>query len=178
MAKLLAFTLILSLATTVLRGEELLIVADEIPAMELLAGHIRGATGLVSKIVTPSAMPDHLSMYRTVVDYIHKDMTEATEEQFIDYAKNGGKLILLHHSISSGKQKNKDWFPFLDIKLPPGDLDAGGYKYYAPVSFDLVNLAPTHYITAHDVQYDGRVPYVSNTTRLTDKHLCRIWPVG
>jgi len=177
MAKLLAFTLILSLATTVLRGEELLIVADEIPAMELLAGHIRGATGLVSKIVTPSAMPDHLSMYRTVVDYIHKDMTEATEEQFIDYAKNGGKLILLHHSISSGKQKNKDWFPFLDIKLPPGDLDAGGYKYYAPVSFDLVNLAPTHYITAHDVQYDGRVPYVSSrthqeanlpATRLTD----------
>ena len=104
-------------------------------------------------------MPNDLSVYRAVVDYIHKDMAEATEEQFINYAKNGGKLILLHHSISSGKQKNKDWFPFLDIKLPSGDLDAGGYKYYAPVSFDLVNLAPRHYITTHDVQYDEKVPY-------------------
>jgi hypothetical protein len=164
MGKVFTCALILSLATTVLRGEELVIVADEIPAMELLAGYIRMATGLVSKIVTPSGMPDDLSAYRAVVDYIHKDMAEASEEKFINYANNGGKLILLHHSISSGKRKNKDWFPFLDIKLPPGDLDAGGYKYYSPVSFDLVNLAPTHYITTHDVQYDGKVPYVSSRT--------------
>jgi hypothetical protein len=164
MAKLLTLSLILSLTAAVLRGGELLIVADEIPAMELLAGHIRMATGLIGKIVAPSAMPDDLSAYRAVVDYIHKDMAEATEKKFINYAKNGGKLILLHHSISSGKRKNKDWFPFLDIKLPPGDLDAGGYNYYSPVSFDLVNLAPTHYITTHDVQYDGKVPYVSSRT--------------
>lgn len=155
---------LLAFAATGCAAQQLLIVADEIPAMELLADNIRTAAGLTSKIVPQAELPADLSGFQAVIVYIHKDLGETAEEPFIAYAKNGGKLILLHHSISSGKRKNKDWFSFLDIKLPLGSLDAGGYKYYAPVAFEIVNLAPQHYITTHNVKYDEKVSYTSSRT--------------
>ena len=33
-------------------------------------------------------------------------MGEPAEKTFIQYAESGGKLVLLHHSISSGKRPN------------------------------------------------------------------------
>ena len=166
-AQLLALAALLSFAAVVLPAEELLIVADEAPftEMEAVAGHVKRATGLSSKIIAPDAMPGDLAAYKAVLVYIHRDMAESTEEPLIAYARNGGKLILLHHSISSFKRKSTDWFPFLGVQLPAGERDEGGYKFYAPVSYEIVNLAAGHYITSHDVRYDEIVPYVSSRTQ-------------
>ena len=102
-------------------------------------------------------MPADLSGYSTVAVYIHRTIGEPAEKAFIGYANAGGKLLLLHHSISSGKRPNKYWFPFLEIALPVGDVGEGGYKYYEGISMDLVNLAPKHYVTTHGVKYPERV---------------------
>jgi len=141
------------------RGEDILVVADEFHAMQVLTSHIQSDTKLTSRIIGQTELPASLSSYRTVIVYIHGDLQAASEHAFIKYAEDGGKLILLHHSISSHKRENKDWFSFLNIALPLGDLAAGGYKYFAPVSFEIVNLAPGNYVTSHNVHYDKMVPY-------------------
>jgi hypothetical protein len=141
------------------RAEDILVVADEFQAMQLLASHIQADTKLTSRIIGQTELPPSLSSYRAVIVYIHGDLQASSEHAFIKYAEDGGKLILLHHSISSHKRENKDWFSFLHIELPLGDLATGGYKYFAPVTFDIVNLAPDNYVTTHHVHFDKIIQY-------------------
>lgn len=136
-----------------------LIVADEFPAMEVLAGKLRAAEGLECIIVPQTDMPADLSKYSALVLYIHRTIGEPAEKAFISYAESGGRLVLLHHSISSGKRANRHWFPFLKIFLPPGEFSQGGYKYIDPAVMDVVNLAPRDFITTHKVAYNRRVRY-------------------
>ncbi len=141
------------------KAEDILVVADEFHAMQVLTSNIQADTKLTSSIVGQTELPPSLSAYRAVIVYIHGDLQPSSEHAFIKYAEDGGKLILLHHSISSHKRENKDWFSFLHIELPLGDLSAGGYKYFAPVNFDVVNLAPGNYVTTHHVRYDKTIQY-------------------
>jgi hypothetical protein len=141
------------------KAQDILVVADEFQAMLILTSHIQADTKLTSKIVGQTEMPQSLSAYRAVIVYIHGDLQPHAEHAFIAYAQEGGKLILLHHSISSHKRENKDWFSFLHIELPMGDLASGGYKYFAPVSFDVVDLARGNYVTSHNVHFDKMIPY-------------------
>jgi hypothetical protein len=138
---------------------DVLIVADEIPAMEVLAKRLQSGAGAAVTLVKQDAVPADVSRYGALIVYIHRDIGEAAEKVFINYAKSGGRLVLLHHSISSGKRKNHDWFPFLGISLPLGDVSQGGYKYYEPATIQVVNLAPEHYITTHAVKYPEKVAY-------------------
>jgi hypothetical protein len=140
-------------------AEKILIVADEFPAMQVLAAKLKAETGVESDIVKQTEMPTDLSRRPAVIVYIHGKIGEPAEVAFIDYAKNGGKLILLHHSISSGKRPNRFWFDFLGIRLPTGDFEKGGYKYYEDVELDVVNLAPGHYVTTRNMVYDRKVRY-------------------
>jgi len=140
-------------------AEDILIVADEIPAMQNLAKQWEEKTHLTSKIVMQTAMPASLAGFKTVAVYIHKDIAEGPERAMLDYARNGGKLMLLHHSISSAKRKNQDWLPYFQITLPTGKFEDGGYAYFAPATFDVVNLAPHHPITTKGVHYDKKVEY-------------------
>ena len=137
---------------------EALIVCDEIPAMQVLAAQLEKRVHVTSEIVTQDHLPASLKPYPSVLVYIHKDIAEASETAFIDYAKAGGKLILLHHSISSGKRKNKSWLPFLGVELPDKPFAEGGYKYFAPVTFEVVNLAPGNPVTTRSVDYPAHEP--------------------
>jgi hypothetical protein len=142
---------------------EVLIIADEVPAMQVLATNLKTTERLTSRIVTQKEMPSELASFSAIVVYIHGGLNELAEKACINYAENGGKLVLLHHSISSGKRVNKYWFPFLGVSLPVGDVDKGGYKWIEPVTLELVNLAPEHYITTHLVKYEGTVAFGSSS---------------
>jgi hypothetical protein len=144
---------------------EVLMVADEIPAMETLARELETRARIKSTIVTQDKLPPRLAAFGAVIVYIHRDLAEAAENAFIDYAEGGGTLVLLHHSISSGKRKNKRWFGFLGITLPTGELDAGGYKYYDDVSFSVVNAAPGHVVTKAKISYPAKVAYKGSAPR-------------
>lgn len=147
------------LSTGCLLAQEVLIVADEFPAMENLAKALKEQEGLTSKIISQTDLPADLSEYQAVVVYIHKELNPGPEEAFVRYTKNGGKLIVLHHSISSGKRKNKEWFAFLGLELPKENEALPAYRYIDDMSMDLVNLAPKHFITTHKVEYPQKIRY-------------------
>ncbi len=148
---------------------QVLIVADEFPAMEVLAGKLKAAEGIDSKLVKQTEIPKDLTPFRALIVYIHGDMREPAEKVFIDYARNGGRLILLHHSISSGKRKNQYWIPFVGVNLPYGEFESGGYCWIDPVNLDVVNLAPGHYVTTHNIKYDTKIPYVRSDVKGAEK---------
>jgi len=150
--------LFILLCWPVVAGERVLIVADEFPAMEALAARLKTGANVESEIVKQTDIPAGIKSRPAVIVYIHKNIEQPAEMTFIDYGKSAGKLILLHHSISSGKRPNQYWFPFLGIQLPQGDVAQGGYKYYEGIEMELVNLAPQNYVTTHNIQY-GRVTY-------------------
>ena len=153
----LKLALIFAITCGWLAAANVLIVADEIPAMEVLAKELKARVAVDSTIVKQDALPADLSRYADVIVYIHQSLDEPAEKAFIQYAQQGGRLILLHHSISSGKRKNKEWFPFLKIELPDNAYADGGYKYFDPADFDVINLAPNHYITSNKVTYSEKV---------------------
>ena len=152
-----------------LMAQEILMVADEFPAMEVLAKSLEQMEGLSSQIISQKELPNDLSGFQAVVVYIHKDLDAGPEEAFIQYAKAGGKLILLHHTISSGKRKNKDWFSFLGLDLPLANQTAPAYKYIDDMNMDIVNLAPSHFITTHKVVYPKKIKYQPEGTSKPQK---------
>jgi hypothetical protein len=126
---------------------DVLIVADEFPAMEAIATFIKSNANINCKIVSQSQFPNDCKTYDAIMVYIHRNLDEKVEKALIDYTLNGGKLIVLHHSISSGKRKNRYWFDFLGVSLPEGDVEKGGYKWIEGVQFEVVNLDSNHFIT-------------------------------
>jgi hypothetical protein len=141
-----------------------LIVADEVPAMEVLAKEWEQRVALRSAIIAQDELPGSLTSYPVVVVYIHGNLEEQAERAFIGYATGGGRLILLHHSISSGKRRNPHWFSFLGISLPEGPPNEGGYHYAGSVCWDVVNLAPQHQVTSTGVHYDHRLSHPDPST--------------
>jgi hypothetical protein len=130
--------------------------------MELLAGKLKTGAGANSTIVSQEKLPLDLGKYPIMIVYIHGAIKEPAEQAIIDFAKRGGKLILLHHSISSGKRPNRFWFPFLGVKLPTGEFSQGGYKYYEDINMHMVNLAPQHYVTSNKVSWPATIQYTSS----------------
>lgn len=147
------------LRCSLLAAGDVLIVADEIPAMDVLAGELKTEEHIAGKVVTQTNMPSDLSPFSAVIVYIHMGLSEPAEKAFIAYTQAGGKLIVLHHSISSMKRKNMEWFKFLGVSLPEGSLDQGGYKYTEGISMDIVNLAPDQFITTNKVTYPERIAF-------------------
>ncbi|MDE3199183.1 MAG: ThuA domain-containing protein [Acidobacteriota bacterium] len=128
-----------------------LIVCDEVPAMRNLSAQIETRLHETSEITQQDKLPERLAGYKNVIVYIHGALTEAAETRFIDYAKNGGKLVLLHHTISSGKRKNRYWFAFLGVTLPES------YKYIDDATWDVTPL-------------DGGTPFTMHETEIYLNH--------
>src|SRR5579864_3240423 len=135
-------------------AKPVLIVSDGAP-IRILAVQLK-AHGIQSETVGEDAIPGNLSSYPAVLIYVHSVLAGPAEKAFMAYANAGGKLIVLHHSISSQKRQNPNWMAFLGVKLPEGDVSEGGYKFYDPVNLTLVNLAPKDWITTHDVHWESR----------------------
>jgi hypothetical protein len=143
---------------------DVLIVADEFPAMQVIAAKLKVEEKIDAKLVSQNELPADLSPFTAVIVYIHGALSETAENAFIDYTRAGGKLVLLHHSISSGKRKNAHWFGFLGISLPEGEAANGGYKWIDGATWDLVNLNPNHFIMTNQVHYPVRIVYSSTNT--------------
>ncbi len=148
-----AFLLLLLAVPPLHAAAQNLIVCDEVPAMENLSRQIQTRLHQTSEITSQDKLPASLSGYKSVIVYIHKDLEEPAEIAFIDYAKSGGNLVLLHHSISSGKRKNKYWFPFLGITLPDT------YRYIDDATWEVIPTGGGKPFTMHETEvYLNQVP--------------------
>jgi hypothetical protein len=143
-----------------------LIIQDERPQMEVLSDFLtRHGEDLIVDIVDQDHLPGSASGYDAAIVYIHRELFELTEKWIIDYTRKGGRCICLHHSISSGKAKNRDYFPFLGIRLDGTDnprdaeMPGAGYAYVEPVTLTVVNLNEQHYVTYHNVEWGEEIDY-------------------
>lgn len=162
--KALTFLLFVTIFTVFILGSssqrqpKVIIVQDEMPQMKVLAKFLRQKGKLSVAVTDQSSFPKDLSAYDAVIVFIHRDLQENTENSIINYTKKGGKLICLHHSISSKKAQNKFYFDFLGIRLDKGPMEKGGYKWKES-SWSLVNLNSKHFITNSNVNWEEKVSY-------------------
>jgi len=145
-----------------------LIIQDERPQMDVLAKFLTEKGKLPVTIVDQQSGPKQLSAYKAVIVFIHGELFEQTERAIIDYTKAGGRLICLHHSISSRKAENKFYFDFLGMQLNKGSIEDGGYAWKAS-SWTLVNLNSRHYITNHNIEWKDQVAYSSSDQPAVEK---------
>ncbi len=145
--------------------DKVLIIEDEMPQMEALSGFLQEKGGLDVQTVDQKNLPRDFTVYKAIIVYIHEKLFPETERAVIDYTKNGGRCIILHHSISSGKAKNEFYFDFLGIRLDSPEkskfpvVPGEGYGWVDPVTLTLINLNPDHYVTSHNVTWEDRILY-------------------
>jgi hypothetical protein len=153
---------LMSLAALADGGEtarKVLILYDEKPQMDILAKRLQAEGYGVEFVSTKETLPA-LEPYYAVVVFIHGNFPADKADAVIRYTRAGGRMIALHHTISSGKVKTPEWLKFLGIELKvKGDIEKGGYVWQEGVDLRLVNLAPDHYITTHDVKYTEKAEY-------------------
>ena len=168
---MLKFTLLLAAACLIakmsLSAAEVLIVADEFPAMQVLADKLKAEEGLASRIVKQTQMPGDLAPFRAVIVYIHRALEAPAEKAMLDFLNNGGRLVALHHSISSGKRTNENWFAAFGVDLPKGDVTNGGYKWIEGVTIEVANLAPDQFVTTNKVRYPDLIAPAAQTGGVT-----------
>lgn len=143
-------------------AESVLIVADEWPQMEVLGGYLHDKGGYEIEKAEQDEMPADLSGYDGVFEFVHGDLKNEPARALMDYAEKGGRLIVVHHGISSAKKKTKGWLPFLGIELDIAKGAEHRYSYMHGASFSFVNLNPNHYITSNNVNYRTEIEYQSS----------------
>ena len=143
-------------------AESVLIVADEWPQMEVLGDYLHDKGGYEIEKAEQDEMPADLSGYDGVFEFVHGDLKNEPARALMDYAENGGRLIVVHHGISSAKKKTKGWLPFLGIELDIAKRAEHPYSWVHGVSFSFVNLNANHYITSHNVAYHKTIEYQSS----------------
>ena len=94
----------------------------------------------------------------------------------LDYARKGGRLITIHHTISGGKAGNKYLFPAAGMSMPGGGTalatepapPGGHYAWRENIRQTIVNVNPTHYITSHNITWPEKVAYTSSDSPATE----------
>ena len=135
-----------------------IIVHDEAGPMAVLAEALAEKGGCAVASVEQNELPDDLSGYDAVFNFVHKPMTERAERLCIEYARDGGRHILLHHAISSSKRNNPKLLAELRAEVPPGRKPANGF-YVERGTLTLANLAPGHFITSNGIRYASKTKY-------------------
>lgn len=139
-------------------AKSVFIVADEWPQMDVLEAFFE-ANGYTVDRAEQDAMPKSLKQYDGVVEFVHGAMNDETAAKLIDYANQGGRLIVIHHGISSKKKQTKGWYEFLGMELDGREGVKNRYVWTHDVDLIFVNLQPEHYITSHKVNYDQTIDY-------------------
>jgi len=162
MRKLVATVALILLGTTLAMGgdatRKVLILCDEKPQMDVLAKRLTTDGYAVDFISTKEKLPALDPAYAVVV-FIHRVFPGDQADAVIRYTRGGGRLIVLHHSISSAKVKTPQWLKFVGVAVEKGDIQKGGYAWQEGVDLRLVNLAPNHYITTRNIQYKEKAEY-------------------
>ena len=136
-----------------------MIIADEWPQMHVLGSALATMGPMVVHGADPTHVPADLAPYDAVVMYIHQVMEPSVEQALIRYTLQGGRLVVLHHGLASGKIHNPDWMKFTGMHIAPKDAPQNAWRVVGQVTHTLVNLNPAHYITSHRITYSDTIEY-------------------
>jgi len=152
-----------------------LIVHDEAEPMQALAQGLSDWHGISADLVDQQDFRE-IGERPAVFMYVHKPLLEPVESALIEYAEQGGRLIILHHGIASAKLQNPRWLKFLGIHLMPRDHPSHPWKVLRG-TYQLVNLAPSHFVTSDNVSYPATIAYTPSDSPSTVQRLPgREWP--
>ncbi len=154
--------IVIQIAVLPVWSEKLLIVADEWPQMEILTEFLQEQGGYAVEKVEQNDLPGDLSSYRGVFQFVHGALQDRTSRVLIDYTRNGGRAIVLHHGISYRKMQTEGWPEFLGIKLDNREEAEPRYVWIHDIDFTLVNLNANHYITTNKITYPKTIEYKSS----------------
>lgn len=161
MKALLVITLLIPFMLNGYTQQHILIIADEWPQMDLMAKKImENDHSLIQKSEQDQIASD-LSGFDFVFMYVHKPLYHHAEQILINYATEGGSLIVLHHGIASAKMQNPAWLGFLGIQLFPRDHQQYPWGVLSDTTHTMVNLFPGHFITGNGIHYEKRIPFYS-----------------
>jgi len=145
-------------------GKNALILADKVDEMPELRKLIQSGGWTVTQLAQKD-WNTSTSGFDAIAVYIHEPILEAVETALIDYAEQGGRLLVVHHALASAKMQNPRWLAFLDIKIVPKTAPDAPWFVSADIAFTVVNLAPKHYITSNGVEYDKTAAYRSTNRK-------------
>ncbi len=154
-----AFMFLCVIATQNAIAKSVFIVSDEWPQMEVLQAFFE-ANGYDVDKAEQDKMPSSLNPYDGVVQFIHGALADETAAKLIDYTNHGGRLIVIHHGISSRKKETKGWYEFLGVELDRRENAHKRYVWIHDADLIFVNLQPNHYITSNKVKYNKKIEYV------------------
>lgn len=141
-------------------GPRILILADGADELSILAEQLADEGYRVRRIGQQD-FAELLDGYAAVIVYVHKPLLPPVETALIEYAHGGGRLVVLHHALASAKRANPKWLEFLGVSMAPHNAQQYPWKVSGGLTFTMVNLAPRHYITTHNVSYNKAVEYRS-----------------
>lgn len=154
--------LMLLLCAGFAQAGEVLIVADEWPQMDVLGAYLEEEGGFTVETAEPEALPEDLSPYEGIIQFVHGALGDEPAARMMNFTRNGGRLVVLHHGISSGKANTQGWLNFLGIKLDRANNSTKRYTWVHDVDITIVNLNPNHYITHNGVEYEETATYHSS----------------
>ncbi len=144
-------------------SESALIVADEWPQMEILKIFLQDEGHYDVAMAEQTKLPEKLSDYLAVFMFVHGALDLDAAQRMIEYVQNGGRLVVMHHGISSQKRKVPEWLDLLGIFLPEKEQEPENfYTWIHDRDYFLVNLNPNHYITSNKVTWPTTVDYRSS----------------
>jgi type 1 glutamine amidotransferase len=94
-----------------------------------------------------------------ILMYVHGLLDEAVGKRLIAFAREGGRLVILHHGIASAKNHSPFWMEFVGMEILPKNAPEYPWATLYGVEFEMVNLAPGHPITTQGVTYAGTTTY-------------------
>lgn len=169
---MLRLTLLLLLATSAVPAASRIYLVQDDPGPISVLARFLNAHGHAASVEDQATFRRHLNTIsaEAVFMYVHGAFDPAIEARLIRYAKSGGRLIILHHGIASGRMRDRRWMPFLGVKIFPRDDPVFPWKVLRG-DYQFVNLAPGHYVTSHHVDYPLTVTYTPSDAPSTGQRL-------
>ena len=94
-----------------------------------------------------------------ILMYVHGELEESVGKRLIAFAREGGRLVILHHGIASAKNKSPYWMEFVGMEILPKNAPEYPWAVIYGVEFEMVNLAPGHPVTTQHVNYTVNTTY-------------------
>jgi len=107
-----------------------------------------------------------------VITYNKNLYSKKNLDALINYCNKGGKLITLHHNISSMMLRRPEWLEFTGIEITKGKKVKYPWSVIEGGDLYMFNINPGHAITWENIEYTDQAPLYAlevnpNSTTLT-----------
>ncbi|MFX0099821.1 MAG: hypothetical protein ACFFCS_09570, partial [Candidatus Hodarchaeota archaeon] len=87
------------------------------------------------------------------VVYVHQPFKKKVDSSLIDYCKEGGTLVMLHHAIAQGKCLSDVWLPFCGVQIHRSVMEEFPWFVDNSGEMKLLNLQPGNEITSTSIDW-------------------------